>query len=360
MMASNKKINHIHLAIMCFLLISNGVVATPRIDRNDVKKNEIDSSKTNQDDIEAGIAVLKNDDPNASFQNNQARQIDCSDNKDHCIKTFFDKEKSVKDVLEKMDKDTGKILIEFPANQYKIDDQKIEDMLEIVREIAKRDGQVSIEPVKILARGGTSTSIDLPLVGDILQTGYNIFSRTWNYFKFSETENYNAKIIYLPDNHSVLYMYFVHRNYGDLCESLYSRCDVIEYIDDQLFDKTLEKRLKQAQKTGHPVKISFRNTSAHLPRFELSIDRFKKTNTSLRLYKWFIASKETKKQKTSKERFMTLEVAVAAIKYSMQVYDSIKAIQMYSSASEMKTQIIYEGSSENEKIKSVIFTPTLK
>lgn len=314
--------------------------------------------------VESGIGItpseatqqIAEDYLDVNTEDHGADQISCNDTE--CTPIFFDQNTIDQRLGDLLEADTARILVEFPDRKYQIDDEKLADVMGYLRAVAHRDGQVAIEPVFYKTRSAGENAISLPLIGDLLQVGYDLFTRSYHYFKYSETRNYHAKLLYSPVDHSVAYIYFVHRSYGDVCQILYSRCDVIEYLDDEIFDKTLSRRLEAARLNGRSVKIVFHNTSAHLPRFELSLDRLKKTNSSLRLYKWFVASAQTEKRQVSKERFLSLQVAVAAIKYSVQVYDMIQTAIMYAPARQMKAQVIYEGKSEGGPIRTVIFSPS--
>ena len=236
-------------------------------------------------------------------------------------------------------------------------DDKLATVVTWLRDTAKRDGQVSIEAVAFNYRAD-STLAQRPLAGDILQTGFDLYSRIRNYFTYSAAANYHAKLLYNPFDQSVMYVYFVHRRYGDLCQNLYSHCDVIEYVDDELFDKTLSQRLNHAAKHRQAVRVVFHKTEAFLPEFELTLDRYNKTSAALRLYKWFVASADTIERTTSKERFIGLETAVAAIKYSLQVYDIVQAIELYQPARSMQAEIVYSQNLKGKQIQSVVFYPS--
>ncbi|MCB1315994.1 MAG: hypothetical protein KDK27_08575 [Leptospiraceae bacterium] len=292
------------------------------------------------------------------IEHNYQLQIDCSDS--DCVRFEFD----ISDFSDRLDDamETGRarILIRFPPGKYKLESDDLEDVLTYMREIARRDGQVSIEPIHLNTRG-ESGHLSIPLLGDLITVGYDIFSRTYTYFRYSATGQYHARLIYNPIDRTIIEAFFVHRGYGDICTTLYTECEVVEYLDDELFDAMLSARLASNRSTGRPVRVRFNRQAAYVPAFELSLQTLERTDDSLRLYKWLIAAGATERRSTHRERFIGLEAAVAAIKYSIQVYDLIQAVRMYAPARDRIARVVYKSNGTPDgagaMIDSVVFAP---
>ncbi|TGN19955.1 hypothetical protein [Leptospira idonii] len=281
-------------------------------------------------------------------------QISCRE--DSCIKFNLNKDKKdLSGVWDAFGKNSGKIAIEIDEPKIKIDDPLLEDLVEYLREIAKREGSVSFEPYYIGIRSLGFT--DLPLFKDIFGVSYNIYKRLKSYFVFGRMEHYNAKVLYHPQTHDILLIYFFHRNYGNLCDTVYSVCETTQYFDDETFDLQLSKLLTKAEKSGKPIEIKFQQVGAELPQAKLDVNHLLTANRSSRLYKWLIASKEINTKKTKKERFISLNLVVTVLDYTLTAYELVEAIQLYWPARSMKTEVVYDDANDKKQVQSVIFTP---
>ena len=256
-----------------------------------------------------------------------------------------------------METGAGKILIRMRYYDKRLNDEEIQNVLEYLREISKREGKVSVEPYYIGHRG----LIDhIPVLKDAGIRLWDIYTRVKNKIKYKETKNYNAKVLYHPKDYNVMMFFFIHKNFGDVCDTIYSSCKVLEYIDDETFDLALSRALDEATKKGQSVKVDFNQQSANLPEFKISLETLKNTNNSVRMYKWFVASKETEKKSLVKQRFIPASLVVSLIDYTMTAYDAIQAYIMYKPARKMKAEVLYSGKEEGGKIESVVFTPVLE
>ncbi|MDF3818325.1 hypothetical protein P3G55_00350 [Leptospira sp. 96542] len=279
-------------------------------------------------------------------------QIKC--NPSDCTVIPYDDDGKYYDLVwSNLGKNGGKVMVDLLQSPKEIHDPKMEDLVELMREMVKRDGHLGFEPYYIAARGIGFT--DFPIVKDIFGVSYNVFKRMRSYFKFGRMENYNAKILYHPANKQILAVYFFHKNYGQLCDTVYSSCDSIEYMDDDLFDKQLSLKLSNALNNG--IEIKFNHNRAVLPTTKLDIGNLLDTNRSARLYKWLIIAKKTETKTIAKERFLGLQLAITVLDYSLTAYELIEAIQLYSPARYKKAEIIFENTEEGKQIKSVVFYP---
>ncbi|MCZ8344775.1 MAG: hypothetical protein O9301_17200 [Leptospira sp.] len=279
-------------------------------------------------------------------------QIKCSLD---CKTVFFDREVNYMDeVWTDLGNNEGKLVIDFSEQMgFPLDSPELETPTEYLREIAKRNGHVSFEPLYIAQRG--MGQVELPLLKDIYGIGFNIYKRLRSYFKFGRMENYNAKVLFHPTTGKIFYIYFFHRNYGHLCDTVYSTCDSLEYMDDELFDSQLSNRLNQGSYRN--LEIKFSKQTAVLPSFHLDIQNLMETNKSARLYKWLIASKTTETKKVTRERFLTLGLAVQILDYSLTAYELVEAAQLYLPAREKSAEVIYDETPSGRVIRSVIFYP---
>lgn len=283
-------------------------------------------------------------------------QISCP--QESCIRLSVDENdpektnESVRDqVYDLMGEMAGKIVVAIEENQTTISSDENEGWRTYLREIAKREGSVVFEPYHIKTRGMLVE--DLPLFGDVLQAGYSLFSRGYSFFVYPRMKHYNAKVLYHPVSKKVLLYYFVHRDYGSLCETVFSKCNVIEYLDDEIFDMQLQEALKKYP--AENIIIRFDETEATLPSSEISIDNLMSMNRSGRLYKWMIAAKEVETKPLKKERFLTTQAIVSLINYSISAYDYVQAIRMYSNASEWKAIATYRESGDKKVLHSMEF-----
>ena len=285
-------------------------------------------------------------------ESTQLEQISCNPN--DCIYLEFNKFSEIDDKLGNlMSEGAGKILINLYQNRYKLNSEKLEDIVSYLREIAKRDGQISIEPLYIKERG--IEKLDLPLIKDFGLTALDIYSRIRNTIKYRHTKNYNAKIIFHPKSHEILLAFFIHKSYGDICDTLYANCNEIEYLDDETFDLALSKALSNSKNDKKPVKVNFRHFDAKLFEAKLEIDNFKTLNQSARLFKWLILTEKTTKKPIRRERIIGLSEVISILNYSITLYDYYKDIIMYAPARNSRADIYYSGKEDGGKIESVIF-----
>ncbi|TGL69855.1 hypothetical protein [Leptospira jelokensis] len=257
------------------------------------------------------------------------------------------------EVWAELGKNGGKLVINFLDSPMKISEPGLEEITEYLREIAKRDGHVSFEPFYMATRALGIT--DVPVVKDLFGLSYNLYKRIRSFVKFGRMEHYNAKVLYHPTNGKILQVFFFHKNYGNLCETVYSTCDRIEYMDDELFDKQLSLRLSEPKQRG--IEIRFGQTQAVLPKAKLDIGNLLDTNRSARLYKWLIISKRTETKMVTRERFLSLELAIKALDYTLSAYELVEAVQLYLPARSKQAEVTYEETEEGNQVRSVIFYP---
>ncbi|MCW7504774.1 hypothetical protein ND855_11625 [Leptospira sp. 1 VSF14] len=279
-------------------------------------------------------------------------QIKCQDGICKQIK-FTEDGKYLDEVWNELGKGGGKVVVDFLDFPMSFSESRMEPIAEYLREIAKRDGHVSFEPFYIATRGIGFT--DIPVVKDLFGLSYNIYRRIRSFVKFGRMESYNAKVLYHPTNGKVLQVFFFHKNYGNLCETVYSTCDRIEYIDDELFDKQLSLRLKETRQRN--IEIRFGQTPAVLPTAKLDIGNLLDSNRSARLYKWLIISKKTETKTVVRERFLSLELAIKALDYTLSAYELVEAVQMYLPARSKQAEVTYEDTEEGKQVRSVVFYP---
>ncbi|MBP7281641.1 MAG: hypothetical protein KBA66_08705 [Leptospiraceae bacterium] len=273
-----------------------------------------------------------------------------------CVEINFNKYAELDDkIYDLLDKNTGRILVRMKSFNYKLDDKILVDTVEYLREVSKRDGRVSIEPYYIGQRDAPSYIPGIPIVKDVGLLGWDIYNRFRNTIKFRHTKHYNAKVLFHPKYHTIMMIYFVHKNYGDVCNTIYSNCKEIEYLDDDTFDLSLSTALKETAGTTQAVKVHFRQAKANLPDATLDMENIKKINQSSRLYKWLVITKKTEKKTTKRERFMGVEAAIGVIDYSLKLYDYIQQYKMYSPALQTRAEVIYSGEERGGEIKSVVF-----
>ncbi|MBE7411062.1 MAG: hypothetical protein L6Q54_15165 [Leptospiraceae bacterium] len=280
-------------------------------------------------------------------------QISCAE--DSCTKIIFENEKqSTKELEDLLDKNAGKILIDLRKKNLKLNDKELKSILGYLKGILKNEGKVSIEPFYM---GTRSMEIDIPGFKDIVSLGIDIFFRIRNFFKYMVMKNYHAKVLYHPTKQKVMMVFFVNRNYGDVCSTIFSKCNEIEYIDDESFDLSLSNALKESQATNTNVKINFRGTNVSFPDTKIELETLKNLNTSLRMFKWLVVCKETKTRPLVRERFIPITAAVTAIDYSLKIYDAVKAYILYKPAFPMKAEIYVSGKMKGGKVNSIIFIP---
>jgi len=279
-------------------------------------------------------------------------QIECKpqDCAEISYKDYSELDDKISDLLN--DK-TGRVLIKMKSFHYKLDHEVLAPTVDYLREISKRDGRVSIEPYYIGERDGIISEI--PIVKDMGLLGWDIYGRIRNVIKFRNTKNYNAKVLYHPKYHTIMMIYFVHKNYGDVCNTIYSNCKEIEYLDDETFDLSLSTALKEIAGTNQPVKVNFRQAKANLPETTLDLENIKKLNKSSRLYKWLILTKKTEKKTVKRDRFIGIEAAITVLDYSLKLYDYIQQYKIYSPALKTRAEVVYSGNERGGEIKTVVF-----
>jgi hypothetical protein len=296
-------------------------------------------------DLDFVPAVKKEEDYN--------EQISCK--RSDCVDINYN---SIEDAAEKigdlMSKNCGKMLIRMQSYTKKLSDPELEDVVDYLREISKRDGRVSIEPYYIGER--IEPGFNFSFVKDTASVGWDIFNRTYNSIKYKNTINYNAKVIYHPKSHSVMMIYIVNKLYGDVCSTVFARCQEIEYLDDDSFDLSLSTALKENIDTKRSVKVNFKQQKAKLPETNLTLENIKELNKSTRIYKWFVVSSKTEKKPEKKERFIGIQAVVSLVGYALSLYDYLKAIQLYSPAIHYNAEVYYSGAENGGEIRSVVFT----
>ncbi len=282
-------------------------------------------------------------------------QISCDES--NCTKLFFSARRIADELPPLFEQGTTRILIDFGVSRPRLNDSELDPLRPYLREIAKRGGRVIVEPISIGVR--SDQAITAPLAGDLIGVGYDIFERVYNYFRYAEMDHYHAKALTDPGSGRLLMLYFVHRNLGDPCTALYSRCDVIEYFDQEIFDQSLSRALREAAASGKSVQVSFAHTNATLPEATLNLNALQQMGASARLYKWLIAAgeNETRELPPPGSRLLPLAAVVGAIKYSIQAYDLVKAVQLYLPARQMNAELYYRAGPEGKVVQSVVFSP---
>lgn len=284
-------------------------------------------------------------------ESNQLDQISC--NPLDCKFIDYSRLNELDEKLNKeMSLNSGKILIDFKQDRFKIVDEELEDIVAYLREIAKREGRVTFEPLYIRERVNIK---DVLTVKDLGATAMDIYSRFRNTFKYMDTKNYNAKVIYHPKTYDILMVFFVHKAYGDICNTIYSNCNEIEYLDDETFDQSLSLALKNSSTDPRPIKVNFRQSEVKLFDATIDMEIMKKLNKSARLFKWLIVTKKTNKKPIKRDRFIGISDALSAINYSIALYDYYKEIIMYAPALNVHADVYYTGKEDGGKIESVVF-----
>lgn len=213
-------------------------------------------------------------------------------------------------------------------------DKDYEAILAIVRAVGQNGGRVVIEPLYVATR-----TPGILFAKDILSVSYNIISRVQFVFKYGRTENYHAKIVYHPADGRLLYTYFMHRNAGDPCRVLISRCEVVTYLDDESFDAALHQQLQSGKER---ISITFPAQEAVLPEGTIRPATLKSMGGSIRLYKWLVAAKTAEKRPVVQGRFLGTAALVSLIDISFMAYDAIKATLMYRTAQPYRATIYYQ------------------
>ncbi len=281
-------------------------------------------------------------------------QISCP--KESCLEFNWDESKKADDeIWNAFGKKAGKIAVTVTTKGLKMTDPSLEEHLEYLREISKRGGLVHFEPFYIQTRGFGFG--DLPVFKDFLGVALNLYGRLRSYFGFGRMEHYNAKVLYHPVTADIMLIFYFHKHYGSLCDTIYSKCDVIQYLDDQTFDLQLSQRLAEMEKLEKPIEVRFEQTSANLPQFQLDLTHILAVNQSARLYKWLIATKEVETKPVVRQRFLDLSLIVTVIDYTLTAYEMIESILLYKPARKAKAEVTYLSSGEGNLIQAVTFYP---
>ncbi|WP_244926699.1 hypothetical protein [Leptospira wolffii] len=255
----------------------------------------------------------------------------------------------------------GKVLIDVSEKPLKLGDDELEDLRDFLLEISKRDGRVAVEKLHIAVR-----SLDLPeppVLKDVGFVGWNVVRRIYRGIYFKPTGEYNAKVLYHPGNGNIHLIFLVHKRYGDICETVFSRCNEVEYLDEDTFDLQLSTAIKESREKSVPVRVNFRQVEASLPETKLEWENVKNIGRSARMYKWLAIPKETELKPLNKSRFLPFQVAVTVIDYSLSVYDWVNQILIYKPAKDTKAEVLYtekiskDGKSSYRSLHSVVFTP---
>lgn len=250
----------------------------------------------------------------------------------------------------------GKILVEIGDADVKFQDDEFEELLAYMRAVAARGGRVLIDPVE----GQTKSAADLvpiPVVKDVLLLGLDIWNRLYGFFYYRPAGDYHARAIFDRKTDRIKLVYFLHKAAGDPCAELLAQCDVVHYVDDELFDSTLSDRLRLAAERGTSVRVVFDRQPARLPAAEIDLELLKRVKSSARLYKWLLVSGKAEKQKAAGEKAIGLTLAISIIDYSLKAYDLLHDIILYAPARKMQARVYYEGAEWGGSIKSVVFRP---
>ncbi|TGL45135.1 hypothetical protein [Leptospira perdikensis] len=307
------------------------------------------TSQTNAEEFSSEFQPVHLPSPNKA---DYEEQIKCQEL--YCKKiSYTENGNYLEEVWAELGKNGGKVVIDYLDSPLSLSESRMEDVTEYLREIARRDGHVSLEPFYIATRGIGFT--DVPIVKDLFGLSYNLYKRIRSAIKFGRMAHYNAKVLYHPTTGKVLQIFFFHKNYGSLCNTVYSTCDRIEYIDDELFDKQLSLRLSEPHLRG--IEVRFNQTPAILPQMKLDIGNLLDTNRSARLYKWLIITKKTDTKTVTRERFLGVELAIKALDYTLSAYEIVETIQLYMPARAKQAEVVYEDTEEGKMLRSVIFYP---
>ncbi|MCB1190396.1 MAG: hypothetical protein H7A23_22115 [Leptospiraceae bacterium] len=335
----SKKVNIICSSLFISLVFYCSSTKESSSSQGTNEKPKVEASSSNTQKFEAN--------------NNYNEQISCHPT--NCVQVEYDQYEELDEQISKlMGENTGKFLIKMQNYTLNMESKELEDVLQYLRELSKRDGKVSIEPYYM---GTREMSIPVPVIKDVALTGWDVYKRIKNRIKYRNTKQYNAKVLIHPKHSTVMMVFFVHKNYGDMCNTIYSNCEELEYIDDETFDQNLSKTLKEAAQNNKVVRVNFSQKSAVLPEAKIDLGLLGQMNDSVRIYKWLIATKETKKKSVSQERFLTFQLALSIVDYSLKAYDLVKSILMYSPAFKTTAEVTYIGNEKGGKIQSVVFSP---
>ncbi|MCC5813560.1 MAG: hypothetical protein JJT78_02285 [Leptospira sp.] len=268
------------------------------------------------------------------------------------VETQEENEKAQDTAIELLRKKAAKVVIDFKGDRSGIGSDENKVWKEYVREIAKRDGTVVFEPFYLGQRGMQLT--DIPVFGDYFRVGWNVYTRIRSVVLYSAMKHYNAKVLYHPQTQEIMMIYFVHRDFGSICETVFSQCNIIEYLDDDIFDMQLQQALDK-----YPVEeilIRFNKTEAMLPLSSIQMEAILNMNRSSRLYKWLIAAKEVEKKPEVQGRYITAQTALMIVDYSMAAYDLVQAMRMYAKARSWKAVAYYSPTEYGDSFRSIQFS----
>ena len=274
--------------------------------------------------------------------------------KELCLELKFDPKTTHDQIGEALGKGSGMVLVDFDGWAISLGDKDLEPLNRYIHGVAERDGRVLLEPVYI----GTREIIKIPLLHDVITTGYDVASRAYSLWKYRDTRNYHAKVLYHPTKKHLMFVYFIHRNFGDVCVTLRSRCDVVEYTDSETFDLALSKQLERAIQEGKEVRVVFTGKKPVLPQAELTARAITNAKDSVRIYKWMVASGEVRKRSMVKQRVIGLNAVTSAINFGLKTYDLVKAYLMYRPARSMKAEVQTSPAEGGNEVQLIIFTPT--
>jgi hypothetical protein len=284
----------------------------------------------------------------------QTEQISCNDS--DCTTIQYDSYDELdKKIYEQMRKGAGKIFIQMRSYTLLLSDEPLASVVPYFREILDREGRVSIEPYYMGERNLERLSFSF--LKDAGMVSWNIFSRLRDAYYYRHTKNYNAKILYHPKYHTIMMIFFIHKNFGDVCSTIYSNCMQIEYLDDESFDLSLSTALNEAKKNNSQVKVVFNQEKTKLVEAKLTRENFQALGKSARLYKWLILAKKTEKKPKKRERFMGADLVVTVLDYSLTLYDLYKQYQIYKPVMDLKAELTYLENSEGKVVDSIVFTP---
>lgn len=303
--------------------------------------------------IETKIETSEINDFQIISKETQAEQISCSE-KDCITVDYSDYSELDEKIHELMAQNAGKIFIQMKHYNLNLNDEPLVLVVRYFKEISEREGKVSIEPYYIAERTAAS-KLSFSFVKDTGLVGFDLYKRIRDSVYYRHTKNYNAKVLYHPKYYTVMMIFFIHKNYGDVCQSVFSDCTKLEYLDDDSFDLTLSNALRDAKLKNTNVQVFFRQEKAKTFKAKLDKENIKQLGKSIRLYKWLILAKETHKKPLKKERFVGANVVVTVLDYSLTLYDLYKQYKIYEPVLDLKAELIYTGSENGGSIESVVF-----
>ncbi|WP_425269464.1 hypothetical protein [Leptospira selangorensis] len=289
-------------------------------------------------------------------------QISCHEQ--DCIRYTLDElnaKGGKSEVRKLLEENAGKVLVDLSGKNLKLADDELDDLRDFLLEISKRDGRVAIEKLHIAIRG--LEIADPPVLKDVGLIGWGLIRRIYRNVYFKRTGDYNAKVLYHPGSGKINLIFFVHKRYGDICETVFSSCNEIEYLDEDTFDLQLSTALRESKEKGLPVRVNFKQVQASFPETKLEWENVKNIGRSARMYKWLALPKETEMKPLSRSRFLPLQAALTVIDYSVSVFDYVNQIIMYKPARSTKAEVLYtqrlaeDGTPGTKTIHSVVFVP---